>query len=73
MSKDELEKAVHVSLNQMKENGYWDTGADPMQGWANEDIARDLIAFDCDCNDLEPADLLAHVQSWRDANGANHE
>lgn len=67
MSEDELREAIHQSLDQMRENGYWDAGSDPMIHWSDADIAGDLIAFDCECSHYEPSDLLSHVQSWRAA------
>ncbi|QJD54344.1 hypothetical protein [Aminobacter phage Erebus] len=65
MSNSELKKIVFDNLDAAKENGYFEPG-EQLHGSSAEDIALDLIAFACDCEDQEVGEslIVPFVEEW---------
>lgn len=56
----ELRGRVFSSLKNATEQGY------SFDGWADEDIALDLLAYAADVEDATLQDLIPHVRAWRE-------
>jgi len=56
-----LEQQVFSSLDSAVANDY------DLREWSAEEIANDLHEYDADLESVSPAELLPHVQAWKEA------
>jgi hypothetical protein len=57
-----IKEIIFSNLQSAKDNQY------SFDGFTDEDIAADLIAFAEDCSDFKVEDMLPHIKEWRRLN-----
>jgi len=61
------EEIVVRNLEDAKENEAWMPGG-YLSGYSAEDIAKDMVLFAADCENLKPSDIVEIIRAWMTKN-----
>jgi hypothetical protein len=62
-----LRALVFEALTNNRDNGYWE--ADYFDGYTDEDVALEMIAYDDDLSDYHTCELILHITACLQENG----